>query len=449
MCLYVKTCRGLGMSCKRIDTVFEVADLQIIDGDRGKNYPQQTDFINTGYCLFLNAGNVTGNGFVFNDTAFISKDKDCELRKGKLLRHDVVLTTRGTVGNVAYYGDDIKYENIRINSGMVIVRPNKMILHPYYLYIFMRSAFFKAQVKSLVTGSAQPQLPIRDINKINLYYFDYGTQLRIVNIIKSVDDRIDLLKETNTTLEAIAQAIFKSWFVDFDPVHAKQQGVECAGIDTATADLFPSSFVQSELGLIPEGWTVKGLDDIATYLNGLALQKFPPQNNESLPVIKIAQLRKGDTDGADKAGTYIKPEYIVKDGDVLFSWSGTLEVDIWCGGDGALNQHLFKVSSTSFSKWFYYYWTKYYLAEFRRIAEGKATTMGHIQRAHLTNAKVLVPPVSLLKAMDNIFNPLVSKMISNAISMKTLASLRNTLLPRLMSGKLNLSEIEEQLEGVA
>jgi type I restriction enzyme S subunit len=330
-----------------------------------------------------------------------------------------------------------------VNNHAHILAGNDKAITKYLMY-----ALQNVNLDAYITGAVMPKITQSNLNLISLPYFEIGTQRKIVNILDGLDKRIDLLKETNTTLEAIAQTIFKSWFVNFDPVHAKQQGVECAGIDKATADLFPSGFVQSELGLIPEGWAVKGLDDIATYLNGLALQKFPPQNNESLPVIKIAQLRKGDTDGADKAGTYIKPEYIVKDGDVLFSWSGTLEVDIWCGGDGALNQHLFKVSSTSYSKWFYYYWTKYYLAEFRRIAEGKATTMGHIQRAHLTNAKVLVPPVSLLKAMDNIFNPLVSKMISNAISMKTLASLRNTLLPRLMSGKLNLSEIEEQLEGV-
>jgi type I restriction enzyme S subunit len=370
-----------------------------------------------------------------------------------LRKNDIVMAMTDMKDNVAILGNTalVNFGNrFVVNQRVGVLRvKNERILDPVYLYYLTNNKTNVDELRARANSGVQVNLSTEAIKKTKYLLPPYFVQKKISFALHLLYKKIELIQDTNTTLAAIAQAIFKSWFVDFDPVHAKQQGVECAGIDTATADLFPSSFVQSELGLIPEGWTVKGLDDIATYLNGLALQKFPPQNNESLPVIKIAQLRKGDTDGADKAGTYIKPEYIVKDGDVLFSWSGTLEVDIWCGGDGALNQHLFKVSSTSFSKWFYYYWTKYYLAEFRRIAEGKATTMGHIQRAHLTNAKVLVPPLSLLKAMDNIFNPLVSKMISNAINMKTLASLRNTLLPRLMSGKLNLSEIEEQLEGVA
>ncbi|WP_236001862.1 restriction endonuclease subunit S domain-containing protein [Paraburkholderia elongata] len=178
-------------------------------------------------------------------------------------------------------------------------------------------------------------------------------------------------------MEAIAQALFKSWFVDFDPVRAKLEGREPEGLDAETAGLFPGKFEQSELGAIPRGWSISSLDAVADYLSGLALQKFPPEEDSWLPVIKIAQLRKGDTYGADRAGRNLKPEYIVGDGDVLFSWSGSLEVAIWCGGKGALNQHLFKVTSRDFPKWFYYFWTKHHLASFRQIAASKATTMGH------------------------------------------------------------------------
>jgi hypothetical protein len=171
-------------------------------------------------------------------------------------------------------------------------------------------------------------------------------------------------------------------------------------MDEATAALFPDAFDESELGLVPRGWGVAALDSVADFLNGLALQKFPPENDDDwLPVIKIAQLRKGDTSGADHASQNIKSEYIVQNGDVLFSWSGSLEVEVWCGGMGALNQHLFKVTSKNFAKWFYFLWTRYHLPHFQQIAAGKATTMGHIQRKHLTEAKVLVPPESLLGVM--------------------------------------------------
>ncbi|MCJ2542136.1 restriction endonuclease subunit S [Thermostichus vulcanus] len=145
---------------------FENAPLEIIDGDRGINYPKQSDFLASGYCLFLNAGNVTKTGFNFSDCTFISQDKDSILRKGKLNRGDIVLTTRGTVGNVAFFDSSVPFENIRINSGMVILRPKVNNLDPRYLYLFVRSLDFQEQVLALRSGSAQPQLPIRDINQI-------------------------------------------------------------------------------------------------------------------------------------------------------------------------------------------------------------------------------------------------------------------------------------------
>ena len=261
-------------------------------------------------------------------------------------------------------------------------------------------------------------------------------------MLGALDDRIALLRETNATLEAIAQALFKSWFVDFDPVRAKMEGRVPEGMDEATAALFPDGFEESELGLVPRGWRVQSLDTIATFLNGLALQKFPPTGIDDLPVIKIAQLRKGDTIGADQAARGIKPEYIVKNGDVLFSWSGSLEVEIWCGGEGALNQHLFKVTSVEFPKWFYFFWTRHHLEDFRQTAASKATTMGHIQRGHLTAAKVCIPTEGVLRTATSILGPMVEMLIENSLQAQTLAATRDTLLPRLISGQLRVNEFD-------
>lgn len=217
-----------------------------------------------------------------------------------------------------------------------------------------------------------------------------------------------------------------------------------AAMDAATAALFPSEFDTSELGLIPKGWAGRSLDSIANYLNGLALQKFPPESDdEYLPVIKIAQLRAGNTSASDRASAHLKPDYVVHDGDVLFSWSGSLEVELWCGNDGALNQHLFKVTSNEVPKWFYYLATRLHLPEFRQVAASKATTMGHIQRQHLTRAKVAVPPSELMAAASEIFGPLIERWITNALQARELAQLRDTLLPRLISGKLRLPEAME------
>ncbi|MDP2752300.1 MAG: restriction endonuclease subunit S, partial [Rhodocyclaceae bacterium] len=296
-------------------------------------------------------------------------------------------------------------------------------------------------------GSAsQASITLNDIFGFKFTCPPIPEQRAIAHILGTLDDKIELNRRMNATLEAMARALFKSWFVDFDPVRAKMEGRQPLGLTPEIAALFPDAFEDSELGEIPKGWEVRSLDKTAHYLNGLALQKFPPGDDPTLPVIKIAQLRKGDSVGADRCNTDLPPAYIVQDGDVLFSWSGSLEVELWCGGSGALNQHLFKVTSPEFSKWFYYLWTLYHLDEFRLIAAGKATTMGHIQRGHLTAAKVLISPPPLLDAMTRIMSPLINHIIASRIQSRTLATLRDTLLPKLLSGELrvaNLESIEE------
>lgn len=283
-------------------------------------------------------------------------------------------------------------------------------------------------------------------------------QKRIASILGSLDDKIELNRRMNETLEGMARALFQSWFIDFDPVRQNMDRIQSRPSPAASRHplpmgegrgegangmaLFPTAFQDSPRGPIPEGWEVRSLDKTADYLNGLALQKYPVGDGPALPVIKIAQLRRGDTADADQSSADLPPEYIVNDGDVLFSWSGSLEVELWCGGRGALNQHLFKVTSSEFQKWFYYLWTLHHLAEFRLIAAGKATTMGHIQRGHLTAAKVLVPPKPLLGAMTRIMSPLIDRIIANRIQSRTLAALRDALLPKLLSGELSMQEME-------
>ena len=229
------------------------APVDIIDGDRGTHYPKQSDFNSRGFCLFLNAGNVTKDGFNFSDCAFITEEKDAVLRKGKLERHDVLLTTRGTVGNAAYFDANIPFDNIRINSGMVILRAKPLVLLPRFLYLFVCSNEFMNQVASLRTGSAQPQLPIRDINRIKIPVPPLPEQRAITHILGTLDDKIQLNRRMNETLETMAQALFQSWFVNFDPVRAKAEGRD-PGLPKHLADLFPDSLESSVLGEIPKGW---------------------------------------------------------------------------------------------------------------------------------------------------------------------------------------------------
>ena len=320
------------------------------------------------------------------------------------------------------------------------------VLNGKFLKYVIGSSAFTEHVLAVQTGTAVPHISGNQIKAYEYLLPPLKEQEAIAHILGTLDDKIELNRRMNETLEAMARALFKAWFVDFEPVRAKQEGrwrrgQSFPGLPAHLYDLFPDRLVDSELGEIPEGWEMQSLDTIAKYLNGLALQKFPPENDcEFLPVIKIAQLRAGNTFGADKAIAKIKPEYIIVDGDVLFSWSGSLEVEIWNGGRGALNQHLFKVTSDRVPKWFYFFATRHHLHNFRAIAAGKATTMGHIQRKHLTEALIAIPALKTMRILDEIIAPLFYQMVSNGQESRTLTDHRDALLPKLISGELRVSE---------
>ncbi|MFI3227990.1 MAG: restriction endonuclease subunit S [Clostridia bacterium] len=195
---------------------------------------------------------------------------------------------------------------------------------------------------------------------------------------------------------------------------------------------------------MPADWATSNLLGIADYINGLAMQKYRPQENEdSFPVLKIKELRQGSCDSSsDRCSKYIKSDYIVYDGDVIFSWSGSLMLDFWSGNTCGLNQHLFKVTSSKYDKWFYYFWTDFHLQKFIAIAEAKATTMGHIKRGELETSEVVIPDSAIYVQLTNTIQPMLDLVVARRIENRKLAQLRDTLLPRLMSGEIDASQVE-------
>ena len=302
----------------------------------------------------------------------------------------------------------------------------------------------KQRLLSLVdlAGHGTGRLNTDELRALEIVLPPLDEQRAIARVLGALDDKIEHNRRMSATLEAMARALFKSWFVDFEPVRAKMEG-RSSGLPPALDALFPGSFEASELGQIPSGWGVRSLDGIADFTNGLALQRYPPDGEESLPVVKIAEMRRGYTSKTARASASIDPRYLVEDGDVLFSWSGSLELVLWSHGRGALNQHLFKVTSDQFPKWFYFGWIREHLDDFRGIAAGKATTMGHIQRHHLTDARVAVPPPGVVAAGDEILGALVEQQVRHAVEARTLASQRDALLPRLVSGEVRVGARSE------
>ena len=373
----------------------------------------------------LNGSNLQGFKLQEDSFGYLTEEKAKTLKKCIAQKGDIIVTHRGTLGQIVYVPKNSKYDKYVISQSQFRFRCKKNLVDvPYLVYYFhTREGQHKILANASQVGVPALARATSTFRRIEICLPPLAIQRRIASILSSLDRKIELNNKINADLEEMAQAIFKNWFVDFEPFK-------------------DGKFVDSELGMIPEGWKVGRLTEIASYMNGLAMQKFPPENNEdSLPVLKIKELGQGfcGTD-SDRCSCNIKDECKIHNGDVIFSWSGTLLVDVWCGGDCGLNQHLFKVTSKDYPKWFYYYWTKHHLQEFIHIAKDKAVTMGHIKRGHLEEAMVAIPDNVSMEKAHELFEPILSKMISLRLESSRLSLLRDTLLPRLMLGEIEVPE---------
>jgi len=348
---------------------------------------------------------------------------NCKPQKG-----DVLFSKDGTMGLCFVFKQD---EPIVILSSIALIRPHNEF-DPFFLKYYLSDK--KTQdliIAGFSSGSALPRLTLVNLKQIPVVKPNITEQRTRSSILADLDSKIELNQNMNKTLEEIGQAIFKHWFIDFEFPNEQGKPYKSSG-----GEMVYNEELEKEM---PKDWEIKPLDEIANFLNGLALQKYPPESEtEFLPVIKIRELRQGLTESCDKASQKIPNEYVVDDGDVLFSWSGSLEVVIWTSGKGALNQHLFKVTSKDYPKWFYYYWILQYLPQFRHIAEGKATTMGHIQRHHLKDSLVIVPDKPTFQRMDKNLDSILDKLIQVNIESRNLSQIRDSLLPKLISGKIRV-----------
>ena len=296
------------------------------------------------------------------------------------------------------------------SADVLCIRAKENTDSKYLYYLLSQQAFFD-YVMSGAKGCKMPRGDKKQIMRwpVNIPAID--VQKKVVAILSSLDNKIRLNRRINDNLEEQAKALFNHYFI---------QNTENLG-----------------------EWQDGVLTDIAQYLNGLAMQKYPAMPNEAgLPVLKIKELGQGQCDtNSDRCSSLIKPEYIISDGTIIFSWSGTLLVDIWCGGKCGLNQHLFKVSSAKYPQWFVFYWTKHHLNKFIRIAKDKAVTMGHIKRCDLEISKVKIPSKQALVNLDKLFSPIFNRMVTCRIENRKLSSLRDTLLPKLMSGEISVEEV--------
>ena len=317
---------------------------------------------------------------------------------------DVIMSVRAPVGDL-----NITPVDMCLGRGVCSLRMKNG--NQSFLYYMMK--YYVPHLLKKESGTVFGSVNRNDINGLEVDIpEDEQNQRRIARYLEMIDEKIELNTAINNNLEQQAQAIFENEFLS--------------------------------LQSLPDGWKQASLIDIADYLNGLAMQKYRPSANEiGIPVLKIKELRQGCCDdNSEFCSPSIKSDYIIHDGDVIFSWSGSLLVDFWCGGICGLNQHLFKVSSSKYDKWFYYAWTKHHLDRFIAVAADKATTMGHIKRDELAKAEVLIPNEADYNRIGALLQPIYDLIISNRIENKKLAETRDSLLPKLMSGEIDMSEVD-------
>ena len=364
-------------------------NIEVIDGDRGKNYPHQSELFDTGDCLFLSAKNVTKSGFVFSEKQYITREKDQLLNNGKIERGDIVITTRGTVGNVAMYSSEVPYNHIRINSGMLIIRCGNNI-NPNYLYYILKSEWFQKQITAMQSGSAQPQLPKSHFLKMNIPLPDYKIQQKIANVLKKLDKKIALNNAINDNLEQQAQAIYADMFIiNADPT-----------------------------------WPLGHLSDLITVRYGkdhkkLADGVYPVYGSGG--IIRYAE----------------KPLYEKE--SVLIPRKGTLNNVIY------VNEPFWSVDTMFFTEMKLPNVAKFvfHFVKSKDLASLNAGSAVPSMTTDILNAMELaIPDVDAFTKFETIVAPMYRTIQQNTQESSKLAELRDSLLPRLMTGELDVSDLD-------
>ena len=280
---------------------------------------------------------------------------------------------------------------------------DKDVLLPQYLMMWFSRSEFDREASFYAVGGVRGSLTWEDFCNMKLPVPSVDRQREIVEEYETLSRRIRLNEQITEKLEVTAQALYRKMFVD--------------NIDKEN---------------LPEGWKIGSLTEVATYLNGIACQKYETNESDFLPVLKIRELSQGYCDSnSDHVSLDIPNDFIINDGDVIFSWSATLFIDIWCGGKSALNQHLFKVSSKHYPKWYIFLWTLYHIDEWKRLISAKATSMGHIKREDLESAEVIIPSKTSLEEMNIHFEPLFDLYILKKKENLKLSELQSLLLAKM------------------
>ncbi len=411
--------------------LLKLDDISLLLTDGAHKSPKEA---NSEYRM-LSVKDMNYDKFDFTNSKTISKEEFEELKRNNCQpqKGDILISKDGAncLDIIFVYNQE---EEIVLLSSIAIVRLKKGYDPNFYrYYLLSRNAQYLMR-SSYVSGTAIPRVVLKDFKNVPVPYPEYEEQVKIGNFLRKIDDKIEINNQMNQTLEEMAQAVFKEWFVEFN--FPDENGVPYR--DNG------GEMVDSELGPIPKGWREEEFYNIAEFVNGKAFKgKDYCEISKKLPIVKIAELKSGITSQTRFSVENVPEKYFLADGDILFSWSGnpdtSLDAFIWTLGEAVLNQHIFKVNMKELSKGLTYTILKYHMKFFKEMARNKQTTgLGHVTVKNLKEYRIPLPNVEVLDRIEGIFQGYFDKIFSIQLENEVLMKTRGILLPKLMSGEIRV-----------
>jgi type I restriction enzyme S subunit len=394
--------------------------------------------------------NIGENRILISDLSLISSDDAKRLNRYLVKKGDIVYSRRGDVERRAL----IRHteEGWLCGTGCLRVRFGNDEIDPLYASYYLGHPQVREWIVRHAVGATMLNLNTSILSSLPFVNPPLPEQKAIAHILGTLDDKIELNNKMNQTLEAIAQTIFKSWFVNFDPVRAKMDGQQPVGMDAATADLFPDSFEDSELGKIPKGWEVSTINSVCDISRGASPRPIRDYIGGNIPWIKIADATASNGIFIFQTKEHIKSDGVTKSvsvhpGDLILSNSATCGLPIFVEIDGCIHDGwLLLRNFRDISKGFLYHYLRLISEMLIHIADG--SVQKNLNTKLVGSQKVVIPHQEIIKYFDDANNSLINMMRSNVIQSRTLSTLRDTLLPKLMSGEIRVAEAEKQMENV-
>ena len=387
-----------------------------------------SEYVNDGIPV-INVRNIGYGEIITSDLEYVGEETAKRLHEHLLHKGDIVFGRKGSVDRHAFI--DTRYDGWMQGSDCIRVRINEGI-NPHYISHYLKLESVKKQINSSAVGSTMASLNTDILGRIQIVLPSLEIQNRIEKLLSVIEEKIDLNKHLCTEMEAMAKTLYDYWFVQFDFPDEHGRPYRTSGGEMEWCPRLKKE--------IPKGWKTGNLYDIADYINGLACQNYrPAEGDSSLPVIKIREMHEGISADTESVSANIPTKYIIEDGDILFSWSATLEVMYWTGGKGGLNQHIFKViPKEDYPKEYVYHQLSTYIINFVKMAEARKTTMGHITSDHMQQSRIVLPPTPVLRQFHASIAATHDRIIRCKKENRELSQLRNWLLPMLMNGQAKL-----------